>query len=32
MKGIIKVQNQEDFAAWMAIQEAELPQDDEEVW
>ena len=32
MKGIFKVQNQEDFAAWMAIQEAELPQDDEEVW
>ena len=32
MKGIIKVQNQEDFAAWMAIQKAELPQDDEEVW
>ena len=32
MKGIFKVQNQVDFAAWMQTKEAELPQDDEEVW
>ena len=32
MKGIFKVQNLEDFTAWMQTKEAELPQDDEEVW
>ena len=32
MKGIFKVQNLEDFTAWMQMKEAELPQGDEEVW
>lgn len=32
MKGIFKVQNQADYAAWMESKEEELTDDDEEVW
>ena len=32
MKGIFKVQKEKDFLAWMETKEAELPEDDEEVW